>query len=110
MRLGDDDNTCTIDYCDAATGQCVHWDKCEDNNPCTMEMCKVNDVFDTSLCFYSYTYCCFPSEGQNADDFGPVRYPPRNKGEPLWFAGHNMIPPQPTDNTAYGWFWVQGNV
>ena len=48
----DDNNACTIDACDSATGGCYTEIVCDDENPCSVDTCDPDSgcVFEGALC------------------------------------------------------------
>jgi len=60
MKLCDDQVPCTTDYCDPATGDCVHEgdccfaiEECADEDPCTIDICDAR----TNKCVYEQVTC-----------------------------------------------------
>lgn len=97
----DDENCCTLDEC--VDGTCVHTPKCEDMNPCTIDVC--NSECSWGKCEYELEDCCYLSTGQNNnfDTDGE----PNTLGEPLVLTGSKVVPPVATVNEAEAFFWLR---
>lgn len=60
LKMCDDQVPCTTDYCDPATGDCVHEgdccfaiEECADEDPCTIDICDAR----TNKCVYEQVTC-----------------------------------------------------
>src|SRR5690606_15669104 len=59
-----DQDCCTLDSC--VEGICMHETKCEDNNPCTNDICNKDCNWGT--CIYEFIDNCYMSLGQTTEE------------------------------------------
>lgn len=101
---------CKVDDCCHLTscqeGVCVIESKCEDLNPCTIDVC--NDECQWGQCEYAFEDCCYMNVGQAVEVAPPEGVLPRPIGEPLYLDGYQMVPQQLNSFTyGFAYFWLR---
>jgi hypothetical protein len=93
-----------FDHLHIILGECWSVPKCEDMNPCTIEVCSKECSFGT--CTYALEDCCYLSYGQTME-INPDVPPPRPLGNPLLLDGSQNCPPSQTTAVASAYFWLR---